>query len=103
MRFNFVLPEDDILKDINEPLLAWYGSRGNLPWRTDLSDDQLQALSAKEKAQRAYQVRQQHDERAFTREAGLILAFVPFLQVWVSEIMLQQTQVATVIPYYERW
>ena len=24
-------------------------------------------------------------------------------QVWVSEIMLQQTQVVTVIPYYERW
>ncbi|MFN3653437.1 MAG: A/G-specific adenine glycosylase [Armatimonadota bacterium] len=23
--------------------------------------------------------------------------------VWVSEMMLQQTQVATVIPYYERW
>ncbi|KAL5476304.1 hypothetical protein EMCRGX_G026230 [Ephydatia muelleri] len=23
--------------------------------------------------------------------------------VWVSEIMLQQTQVATVVPYYERW
>jgi A/G-specific adenine glycosylase len=23
--------------------------------------------------------------------------------VWVSEIMLQQTQVATVIPYYDRW
>lgn len=23
--------------------------------------------------------------------------------VWVSEIMLQQTQVATVIPYYQRW
>src|SRR5258706_2105551 len=23
--------------------------------------------------------------------------------VWVSEIMLQQTQVETVIPYYERW
>jgi adenine-specific DNA glycosylase len=26
-----------------------------------------------------------------------------FLQVWISEIMLQQTQVATVIPYYNRW
>lgn len=26
----------------------------------------------------------------------------PYL-VWVSEIMLQQTQVSTVIPYYERW
>lgn len=24
-------------------------------------------------------------------------------QTWVSEIMLQQTQVATVIPYFERW
>jgi A/G-specific adenine glycosylase len=24
-------------------------------------------------------------------------------QIWVSEIMLQQTQIATVIPYYERW
>lgn len=24
-------------------------------------------------------------------------------QVWVSEIMAQQTQVATVIPYFERW
>jgi len=23
--------------------------------------------------------------------------------IWVSEIMLQQTQVATVVPYYERW
>lgn len=24
-------------------------------------------------------------------------------QVWISEIMLQQTQVATVLPYFERW
>ena len=24
-------------------------------------------------------------------------------RVWVSEIMLQQTQVSTVIPYFERW
>src|SRR5512136_612940 len=23
--------------------------------------------------------------------------------VWISEIMLQQTQVATVVPYFERW
>jgi len=23
--------------------------------------------------------------------------------IWVSEIMLQQTQITTVIPYYERW
>ncbi len=24
-------------------------------------------------------------------------------EIWVSEVMLQQTQVATVIPYYQRW
>jgi len=24
-------------------------------------------------------------------------------RVWISEIMLQQTQVSTVIPYFERW
>ena len=24
-------------------------------------------------------------------------------RVWISEVMLQQTQVATVIPYYEKW
>src|SRR6266849_3648634 len=24
-------------------------------------------------------------------------------RIWISEIMLQQTQVETVIPYYERW
>ncbi|MCA9921328.1 MAG: A/G-specific adenine glycosylase, partial [Anaerolineales bacterium] len=23
--------------------------------------------------------------------------------IWVSEIMLQQTQITTVIPYYKRW
>lgn len=27
----------------------------------------------------------------------------PFPPVWVSEVMLQQTQVATVIDYYTRW
>ena len=68
----------DTLADINAPLLAWYGTREGLPWRTDLSDAQLAAMTAEEKAQRAY-------------------------EVWVSEIMLQQTQVATVIPYYQRW
>ncbi len=29
-------------------------------------------------------------------------AYDPY-QVWISEIMLQQTQVKTVLPYYERW
>ncbi len=29
-------------------------------------------------------------------------SYVPY-QVWISEIMLQQTQVVTVLPYYKRW
>ena len=24
-------------------------------------------------------------------------------KIWISEVMLQQTQVTTVIPYYNRW
>ena len=24
-------------------------------------------------------------------------------KIWISEVMLQQTRVATVLPYYERW
>ncbi|KAI0674510.1 DNA glycosylase [Trametes maxima] len=60
-----------------EALLKWYDgvhtARG-MPWRKPFQ----QSWNAEEKAQRAY-------------------------EVWVSEIMLQQTQVATVIPYYNKW
>ncbi|KAG2003309.1 A/G-specific adenine DNA glycosylase, variant 4 [Coprinopsis cinerea AmutBmut pab1-1] len=38
-------------------------------------------------------------DRTFTREQLAQRAY----EVWISEIMLQQTQVITVIPYYERW
>ncbi|KAL7748224.1 hypothetical protein RI367_006410 [Sorochytrium milnesiophthora] len=66
---------DDEVAGIRRGLLGWYDVHQRvLPWRTKHSDD----LSDGELAQRAY-------------------------QVWVSEIMLQQTQVATVIPYYEKW
>lgn len=34
---------------------------------------------------------------------SLPLSLHPPTGVWVSEIMLQQTRVATVIPYYEKW
>ncbi|KAI8974412.1 DNA glycosylase [Pilobolus umbonatus] len=56
-------------------LLEWYHreKRTTMPWRKDSLDRERRALG-----QRAY-------------------------EVWVSEIMLQQTQVATVIDYYHRW
>ncbi|CCL99105.1 uncharacterized protein FIBRA_01119 [Fibroporia radiculosa] len=62
---------------LREALLAWYADvhevRG-MPWRKPYNP----ALDEEQRAQRAY-------------------------EVWISEIMLQQTQVATVIPYYTRW
>ena len=34
---------------------------------------------------------------------GWLFTISPLVSVWVSEIMLQQTQVATVIDYYNKW
>ncbi|KAI0700158.1 DNA glycosylase [Cerioporus squamosus] len=62
---------------LRKALLNWYDRvhalRG-MPWRKPFDH----AWDAEQKAQRAY-------------------------EVWVSEVMLQQTQVATVIPYYNKW
>ncbi|KAF8970216.1 DNA glycosylase [Flammula alnicola] len=58
-------------------LLDWYKTvhdTRKMPWRKAYNP----TLGPEERAQRAY-------------------------EVWISEIMLQQTQVATVIPYYNRW
>lgn len=59
----------------SQRLLAWYDQHGrkNLPWQKNLSDKK-----PSDKKHRPY-------------------------RVWLSEIMLQQTQVATVIPYYEKF
>ncbi|ORX59601.1 DNA glycosylase [Hesseltinella vesiculosa] len=61
---------------VQKALLTWFDAkqRTNMPWRKPARLD----MTKEELAQRAY-------------------------EVWVSEIMLQQTQVATVIGYYERW
>ncbi|KAI0264658.1 DNA glycosylase, partial [Gloeopeniophorella convolvens] len=63
--------------DMRLSLLDWYSgvhdARG-MPWRKPYDP----TLGADAQAQRAY-------------------------EVWISEIMLQQTQVNTVIPYYNRW
>nr|GAT42772.1 predicted protein [Mycena chlorophos] len=62
---------------IRSSLLRWYATvhdSRNMPWRKAYNP----SLGPAERAQRAY-------------------------EVWISEIMLQQTTVATVIPYYQRW
>ncbi|KAJ8517801.1 hypothetical protein ONZ45_g5076 [Pleurotus djamor] len=71
------LHQIDFAGEICRPLLEWYHgvstSRG-MPWRKPYDP----SLDKNARSQRAY-------------------------EVWISEIMLQQTQVATVIPYYNRW
>ncbi|KAI9201899.1 A/G-specific adenine DNA glycosylase-like protein [Polychytrium aggregatum] len=65
------------LELIRKAMLDWYDANQRaLPWRTPSSIQHPK--SDEELAQRAY-------------------------EVWISEIMLQQTQVSTVIPYYEKW
>ncbi|ORY37173.1 DNA glycosylase, partial [Leucosporidium creatinivorum] len=63
---------------LHEKLLAWYDGvkeSRSMPWR---KEKEVEKMSREERTQRAY-------------------------EVWVSEIMLQQTQVSTVISYWTRW
>jgi A/G-specific adenine glycosylase len=81
--------------DLMRPsLLKWYSGthevRG-MPWRKPFDP----SLDADARAQRAYEVSCQTSTKSWPLN--------PVLKVWISEIMLQQTQVATVIPYYNRW
>ncbi|KAL5711694.1 hypothetical protein ACHQM5_013950 [Ranunculus cassubicifolius] len=63
--------------DIRHSLLRWYDDNQRvIPWR--LTPLQQQKQQQQQQQQRAY-------------------------AVWVSEMMLQQTRVATVIDYYNRW
>jgi len=58
-------------------LLDWYDlNRRDLPWRTHHPEDE-----------------EEEEEEVERRAYG----------VWVSEVMLQQTRVQTVIAYYNRW
>lgn len=73
---------DETLK-IRASLLGWYDlNKRNLPWRTPTTttthEDEDDADAHEDLDNRAY-------------------------AVWVSEVMLQQTRVETVIDYYNRW
>ncbi|PSN71364.1 DNA glycosylase [Corynespora cassiicola Philippines] len=66
-------------------LLAWFESveeTRNMPWRKEWIDPET--FAGKEK------------------ELGAVLAKRAY-EVWVSEVMLQQTRVSTVIPYFKNW
>ncbi|KAF9188044.1 hypothetical protein BGZ50_001560 [Haplosporangium sp. Z 11] len=64
-------------KQVQDSLVAWYDiHHRKLPWRRDFHNPETE--TGETPGQRAY-------------------------EVWVSEIMCQQTQVGTVIPYYNTW
>ncbi|GAB2282369.1 hypothetical protein Dimus_016915 [Dionaea muscipula] len=73
--------------EIRASLLEWYDqNRRDLPWRRLGSD-------GKEQGRGELKGDEDEDEDEERRAYG----------VWVSEVMLQQTRVATVIDYYNRW
>lgn len=67
----------DNIAEMQQDLLDWFEvvrEKRGMPWRKRYDPN----LTMEEKGQRAY-------------------------EIWVSEVMLQQTQVATVIAYWQRW
>lgn len=69
---------DEEVKKIRTSLLQWYDkNQRELPWRY------------KNESECAYESDIDKERRAYG--------------VWVSEVMLQQTRVQTVIAYYNRW
>lgn len=75
------------LRQGQNQLIRWFdkGSR-DLPWRTAASDSEHLKDSVKK-----WEV---HRNKSYLRD--------PY-NTWISEIMLQQTQVVTVINYYQKW
>eukprot|EP00941_MAST-03F_sp_MAST-3F-sp1_P000310 g310.t1 len=72
----------DEVKTFQEKLRNWYlTNRRKLPWRGDCPP---------------YEKRVSEEEDAKS-------AHITAYETWVSEVMLQQTRVATVITYYTRW
>jgi hypothetical protein len=74
---------------VREKLLRWFHSSHRvLPWRAPQSNASHEPRDSSEWARKA------------TDKIGQqVFAY----RVWVSEVMLQQTQVATVVEYFEKW
>ena len=87
---SFTAYKDTEKSHLRKGLLAWYHtSRRKLPWR---GDDLLE------------QEEDNDDMKKKTKRNGSSPAFSPSAYgTWVSEVMLQQTRVETVIPYWYRW
>jgi hypothetical protein len=87
---------DGEVLEARDALLAWYDrSHRVLPWRRNPHSKRGDGSDANGSGDAS---------GSGVKPAPADLAPQAFAyRVWVSEIMLQQTQVATVIPYFERW
>ena len=89
---------------IRSALIAWYEQdRRRLPWRGDAPPYNGSTAAAAVKA--AESSKKQKAARAEEGDADAVSAVsaVSSYGVWVSEIMLQQTRVEAVIPYWVAW
>ncbi|KAJ3129366.1 hypothetical protein HK101_005236 [Irineochytrium annulatum] len=84
-RSHHLFRDDDEVAELRRALLAFYDrEQRTLPWRIHSLDAEGRVVVGDNDV----------DEVAGGQRA---------YEVWVSEIMLQQTQVATVIAYYNKW
>eukprot|EP01135_Chromosphaera_perkinsii_P001791 Nk52_evm60s210 gene=Nk52_evmTU60s210 len=82
------------IEEFRKNLLEWfYENHRTMPWRElsghkkgNLNEDDVKPIRKRSKVCKS---EGELSQRAY--------------EVWVSEVMLQQTQVATVIPYYNKW
>ncbi|CAO3565515.1 unnamed protein product [Mortierella alpina] len=87
-------------KQVHDHLLAWYDiHHRKLPWRCDYVQEV--PVAHKDAASPSSSSTETDLEQAIA--AAEAAAGQRAYEVWVSEIMCQQTQVATVIPYYNTW
>jgi len=80
---------------IRRSLLTWYDvHRRRLPWRGDKAPWHVEPANAGATASVA--------KRRSVRKSADLSRVSPYA-TWVSEVMCQQTRVATVIDYHQRW
>jgi A/G-specific adenine glycosylase len=82
---------------------AWFSARQrDLPWRRPFSPSGVLAEGNPAAQSLSGSQSQNGGGTEGWAGPGALPRRDPY-RVWIAEIMLQQTQVATVIPYYERW
>lgn len=109
------LPPPSNVKDLQRSLLRWYeDQRRDLPWREPLTRAVCSHVAARDSAPVVNQSRSQAP--SVRNKSSLISVNVEMAipdddshrnttpyAIWVSEVMSQQTQIATMVPYWRRW